>query len=143
MTHPFHPLFGREFDLINANPCWGDERVFFVDETEQPGHGLLRDLVHATYWLDHGLQPYMREHAGMSLPRAQSMMMVYLAEGVDRPWTQTLRNASAQRVRQLHAALNADWDAAPGRNELIRVQLRTQLAIHEDIRQSQPFRNSI
>jgi len=38
----------------------------------------------------------MREHAGMSLPRAQSMMMVYLAEGVDRPWTQTLRNASAR-----------------------------------------------
>ncbi len=48
-------------------------------------HGLLRALVHATYWLDDGLQAYMRKHAGISLPRAQSMAMVYLTEGVDRP----------------------------------------------------------
>jgi len=35
VTHPFHPLFGREFDLININHCWGDERAFYVDEAEQ------------------------------------------------------------------------------------------------------------
>jgi DNA-binding MarR family transcriptional regulator len=48
-------------------------------------HGLLRALVHATYWLDDGLQAYMKHHADISLPRAQSMAMVYLTEGVDRP----------------------------------------------------------
>ena len=48
-------------------------------------HGLLRGLVHAAYWLDDGLQAYMETHAGVSLPRAQSMAMVYLTEGVDRP----------------------------------------------------------
>ena len=49
------------------------------------GHGLLRALVHGTYWLDDGLQAYMRTHADLTLPRAQSMAMVYLTEGVDRP----------------------------------------------------------
>lgn len=49
------------------------------------GHGLLRALVHSTYWLDDGLQAYMKTHAGLTLPRAQSMAMVYLTEGVDRP----------------------------------------------------------
>jgi hypothetical protein len=34
VTHPFHPLFGRQFDLINISQCWGDERVFYVDEAE-------------------------------------------------------------------------------------------------------------
>lgn len=48
-------------------------------------HGLLRTLVHATYWLDDGLQAYMKRHAGLSLPRAQSMAMIYLTEGIDRP----------------------------------------------------------
>ncbi len=35
VTHPFHPLYGREFELININQCWGDERVFYVDETTE------------------------------------------------------------------------------------------------------------
>lgn len=48
-------------------------------------NGLLRALVHATYWLDDALQAYMKAHAGLSLPRAQSMTMIYLTEGVDRP----------------------------------------------------------
>ena len=35
VTHPFHPLLGREFGLVNFRHCWGEERVFYVDETEQ------------------------------------------------------------------------------------------------------------
>jgi hypothetical protein len=35
VTHPFHPLFGREFELINISQCWGDERAFYIDETDQ------------------------------------------------------------------------------------------------------------
>ena len=35
MTHPFHPLFGREFELAHWRQCWGDDRVFYVDADEQ------------------------------------------------------------------------------------------------------------
>ncbi len=69
-------------------------------------HGLLRMLVHASYWLDDGLQAYMAEHAGVRLPRAQSMAMVYLTEGVDRPSDLATKLAvSKQAAQQLLQAL--------------------------------------
>ena len=30
MTHPFHPLFGREFELIDYRHCWSEDRVFYL-----------------------------------------------------------------------------------------------------------------
>lgn len=30
MTHPFHPLAGREFDLVVRKHTWAEDRVFFV-----------------------------------------------------------------------------------------------------------------
>lgn len=33
MTHPFHPLFGREFDLLTYRHNWGEDRVIFHDES--------------------------------------------------------------------------------------------------------------
>ena len=35
MIHPFHPLSGRQFDLTSYSHCWGEDRVFYVDESEQ------------------------------------------------------------------------------------------------------------
>ncbi len=35
VTHPFHPLFGREFELVHCRQCWGEERVFYLDEGEE------------------------------------------------------------------------------------------------------------
>ncbi len=71
-------------------------------------HGLLRSLVHATYWLDDGLQAYMQRHVGLSLPRAQSMAMVYLTEGVDRPSDLAAKLAvSKQAAQQVLKALEA------------------------------------
>ena len=33
MTHPFHPLAGREFDLVVRKNNWAEDRVFvFVDD---------------------------------------------------------------------------------------------------------------
>ena len=32
VIHPFHPLAGREFDLIDYTISWGDGRVFFYDD---------------------------------------------------------------------------------------------------------------
>ena len=33
MTHPFHPLWGREYDLIDYRHFWSEDRVVYVDET--------------------------------------------------------------------------------------------------------------
>ena len=79
-----------------------------MTEDQYSDPGLLNELVHATYWLDDSLQSYMRSHAGMSLPRAQSMMMVYIAEGVDRPADLAVRlRVSKQAVQQGLKALVA------------------------------------
>lgn len=39
MTHAFHPLFGREFELVTQKKAWGDERVYFHDAA-----GVLRHM---------------------------------------------------------------------------------------------------
>ena len=33
MTHAFHPLLDREYELIDYRHCWSEDRVFYVDET--------------------------------------------------------------------------------------------------------------
>lgn len=33
VTHPFHPLLGCEYDLIQYRHFWGEDRVVYVDET--------------------------------------------------------------------------------------------------------------
>lgn len=69
-------------------------------------HGLLRSLIHASYWLDDGLQAYMQKHARIALPRAQSMAMIYLTEGVDRPSDLAGKlDVSKQAAQQLLKAL--------------------------------------
>ena len=62
---------------------------------------LLRTMLHGFYWLDDGLQAHMRERAGISLPRAQSMMMVCIGDGIDRPSDLAVRlSVSKQAVQQ-------------------------------------------
>jgi hypothetical protein len=31
ITHPFHPLFGREIDFVNRQQRWGDDWVVYRD----------------------------------------------------------------------------------------------------------------
>ena len=31
ITHPFHPLFGREIDFVNRQQRWGEDRVLYRD----------------------------------------------------------------------------------------------------------------
>jgi len=31
VTHPFHPLSGRSFELISQRQAWGEPRAFFQD----------------------------------------------------------------------------------------------------------------
>ncbi len=40
VTHPFHPLSGRQFTLLAQRHTWGEPRVFFHD----PATGLIRSL---------------------------------------------------------------------------------------------------
>jgi hypothetical protein len=35
VTHPFHPLHGRTFQLIECRQTWGEYRVFFHDDAGQ------------------------------------------------------------------------------------------------------------
>ena len=35
MTHPFHPLYGQEFEYVTHNKCWGVNRVSMIDSEEQ------------------------------------------------------------------------------------------------------------
>jgi len=32
VIHPFHPLSGRDFDLVTYRKAWGEDRVYFHDE---------------------------------------------------------------------------------------------------------------
>ncbi|MBI3458151.1 MAG: hypothetical protein HY002_20445 [Candidatus Rokubacteria bacterium] len=32
VTHPFHPLFGREFELVSRRQAWSYDRVCFHDD---------------------------------------------------------------------------------------------------------------
>ncbi len=32
MTHPFSPLFCREFELVTYRHNWGEDRVYYVDD---------------------------------------------------------------------------------------------------------------
>ncbi|HET8834472.1 MAG TPA: DUF5372 family protein [Gemmatimonadales bacterium] len=35
MTHPFHPLAGREFELVLRKANWAEDRVLFFDRDGQ------------------------------------------------------------------------------------------------------------
>jgi hypothetical protein len=45
VTHPFHPRFGREHELVVRRQNWGEDRVCVRDE-----HGEVRSL--PTAWTD-------------------------------------------------------------------------------------------
>lgn len=95
---------------------------------------LLRTLMHAYYWFDDGLQAYMQRRAdGFSLPRAQSMIMVCLTEGVTSPIELARRlKVSKQAIRQSLRAMiesgvvTVEPDPENGRQRVVRVTERGQ-----------------
>ena len=34
IVHPFHPLFGKEFELLDCRQGWGEYRVYFYDSEQ-------------------------------------------------------------------------------------------------------------
>jgi hypothetical protein len=68
VTHPFHPLFGREFEFVALRNNWGEDRVCFHDE-----HGELKSL--PTAWTDAmDLDPFVIMAAGRSPFRVQDLL---------------------------------------------------------------------
>ena len=77
MTHPFHPLRGREFEFIQSRSCWGIERVDYLDEG-----GTLRNLPMA--WTSAAAKdPFVRVAAGRSAFRVSDLLaLAVLLDGV-------------------------------------------------------------
>lgn len=95
----------------------------------------MRTLVHAYYWFDDGLQAHMQREAGFSLPRAQSMIMVCVSEGVTSPVEIARRlKVSKQAIRQALRPMIEDGlvtvgpDPDNGRQRLVQVTERGQAA---------------
>lgn len=93
-----------------------------------PDRMLIRTLMHAFYWVDDGLQAHMRREAGFSLPRAQSMIMVCLSDGVVSQLElaqrlQVSKQAIQQALRSMvkKGMVTIDPDPANGRQRVVKV----------------------
>jgi hypothetical protein len=38
VIHPFHPLAGREFELVTYKQAWGEDRVYLTDDAGRLRH---------------------------------------------------------------------------------------------------------
>ena len=68
VTHPYHPLFQQEFEVVSYCQNWGEDRVWFQDSK---GH------VHSlpTSWTDVGaIDPFVTMAAGRSLFRVTDLL---------------------------------------------------------------------
>lgn len=88
---------------------------------------LSRTLIHAFYWMDDGLQNYMLDHAGFSLPRAQSMMMICIGDGICRQsdiakHLRITRQAVRQSIKELESKklIVIDPDPRDGRQKVLK-----------------------
>lgn len=69
MTHPFHPLTGREFDLVGYAHTWGEHRVFF----REPDEERVRSM--PAGWTDvEGPDPFLVLAAGRTAFRVEDLV---------------------------------------------------------------------
>lgn len=88
---------------------------------------LSRSLVHAFYWMDDGLQNYMQDQVGFSLPRGQSMMMICIGDGICRQsdiakHLRITKQAVRQSIKELElkGLVVIDQDPSDGRQKILR-----------------------
>lgn len=68
VTHPYHPLYQHEFDLITYRQNWGEDRVWFADAA-----GRLHSLPAA--WTDAvPVDPFVAIAAGRSRLRVAELL---------------------------------------------------------------------
>ena len=79
MTHPFHPLAGREFPLVNYTFCWGEARVYYYDDAGSLGSLPAR-------WTSAGPpDPFVEISAGRSPFRVEDLLeLSALIDGIRR-----------------------------------------------------------
>ena len=76
ITHPFHPLRGREFELIQVKLCWGIDRVYYAGED-----GALRHV--PVGWTSvAAVDPFVAVASGRAAFRVEDLLA--LAEVIDR-----------------------------------------------------------
>ena len=69
VTHPFHPLAGREFELVGYAHTWGEHRVFFRTRGEERVRSL------PAGWTDiEGVDPFLVVSAGRAHFRVEDLL---------------------------------------------------------------------
>jgi len=91
VTHPFHPLRGREFAVVDIRSAWGERRVYFHDEA-----GELKRMPAAWTSLAE-VDPFVVISAGRCALRVADLLQL-----VDV--LNTLRDAPGRRRRERAAA---------------------------------------
>jgi uncharacterized protein DUF5372 len=67
ITHPFHPWYGRRFELVEYKNAWGEDRVYFRNEQQQL-------MALPAGWTDVvAADPFVSIAAGRSLFRADDL----------------------------------------------------------------------
>jgi len=70
VTHPYHPLFGREYKVVTYRHGWGSHRVYFHDDA-----GRLRKI--PAGWTDVVAEdPFVVVSAGRSAFRVADLLML-------------------------------------------------------------------
>ncbi|MCP3994226.1 MAG: hypothetical protein GY722_04050 [bacterium] len=78
VTHPFHPLFGEEYVLVDRRRTWGEDRVYFHDQT-----GSLRRLP-ASWTSADAIDPFVALSGGRAHFRVEDLLrLVRLATRMD------------------------------------------------------------
>jgi hypothetical protein len=82
VTHPFHPLLGREFEVMTVRHHWGENRVHYRDE-----RGRLVSI--PTPWTSLAAEdPFVAVAAGRACLRVTDL--IRLAELIER-WREEVR----------------------------------------------------
>jgi Family of unknown function (DUF5372) len=68
ITHPYHPLFGQEFELVQCRHNWGEDRVYFH------GAGGHLTSVPASWTSLPSTDPFIAVAAGRSLFRIEDLL---------------------------------------------------------------------
>ena len=76
ITHPFHPLFGQEYELVTYRKNWGEDRVYVHNEAGE----LVGMPVHWTDFFP--VDPFHVVAAGQSLFRPADLLL--LAQLIER-----------------------------------------------------------
>jgi hypothetical protein len=77
VTHPFHPLFDQEYELVTIRHNWGEDRVYYYDEQKQLKSFLL------SWTSAQPLDPFVVLAAGRSPFRINDLLeLVALLQGV-------------------------------------------------------------